>query len=82
MLLLSLAYRSLLNRKLTTMVTLLSLGLSVSLWVGIEHIRSGARESFSQHDQPNRSDCRRARQSDPATALHGISHRDTDGQRH
>ena len=47
MLLLSLAYRSLLNRKLTTMVTLLSLGLSVSLWVGIEHIRSGARESFS-----------------------------------
>ena len=47
MVLLSLAYRSLENRKLTTILTLLSLALSVSLWVGIEHIRSGARESFS-----------------------------------
>jgi len=47
MVLLSLAYRSLRNRKLTTILTLLSLALSVSLWVGIEHIRSGARESFS-----------------------------------
>jgi putative ABC transport system permease protein len=47
MILFSLAYRSLANRKLTTIVTLLSLGLSVSLWIGIEHIRSGARESFS-----------------------------------
>jgi putative ABC transport system permease protein len=47
MVLLSLAYQSLLNRKLTTIVTLLSIGLSVSLWVGIEHIRGGARESFS-----------------------------------
>jgi putative ABC transport system permease protein len=47
MVLLSLAYRSLRNRKLTTILTLLSLALSVCLWVGIEHIRSGARESFS-----------------------------------
>jgi putative ABC transport system permease protein len=47
MVLLSLAYRSLKNRKLTTTLTLLSLALSVSLWVGIEHIRNGARESFS-----------------------------------
>jgi putative ABC transport system permease protein len=45
--LLSLAYRSLKNRKLTSILTLLSLALSVSLWVGIEHIRLGARESFS-----------------------------------
>lgn len=47
MILLSLAYRSLQNRKLTSIVTLISLALSVSLWVGIEHIRTGARESFS-----------------------------------
>jgi putative ABC transport system permease protein len=47
MVLLSLAYRSLKNRKLTTILTLLSLALSVCLWIGIEHIRSGARESFS-----------------------------------
>ena len=45
--LLSLAYRSLKNRKLTSILTLLSLALSVSLWVGIEHMRVGARESFS-----------------------------------
>ena len=47
MILLSLAHRSLNNRKLTSIVTLISLALSVSLWVGIEHIRGGARESFS-----------------------------------
>jgi putative ABC transport system permease protein len=43
----SLAYRSLKNRKLTSILTLLSLALSVCLWVGIEHIRAGARDSFS-----------------------------------
>jgi putative ABC transport system permease protein len=47
MVLLSLAYRSLKNRRLTSILTLLSLALSVSLWVGIEHLRNGARESFS-----------------------------------
>jgi putative ABC transport system permease protein len=47
MVLLSLAYRSLKNRRLTSTLTLLSLALSVSLWVGIEHLRNGARESFS-----------------------------------
>lgn len=47
MILLSLAYRSLKNRRLTSLLTLLSLALSVSLWVGIEHLRNGARESFS-----------------------------------
>lgn len=47
MLLFSLAYRSLKNRKLTSIITLVSLALSVSLWVGIEHLRGGARESFS-----------------------------------
>ena len=47
MLLLSLAYHSLSNRRLTSIVTLISLALSVSLWIGIEHIRGGARESFS-----------------------------------
>jgi putative ABC transport system permease protein len=43
----SLAYRSLKNRKLTSILTLVSLALSVCLWVGIEHIRAGARDSFS-----------------------------------
>ncbi|HSK30903.1 MAG TPA: ABC transporter permease [Candidatus Limnocylindria bacterium] len=47
MVLLSLAYRSLKNRRLTSSLTLVSLALSVSLWVGIEHLRHGARESFS-----------------------------------
>jgi putative ABC transport system permease protein len=47
MILFELAYRSLKNRRLTSSLTLLSLALSVSLWVGIEHLRNGARESFS-----------------------------------
>jgi len=47
MLLLSLAYQSLRNRKLTTALTVLSIALSVTLLVGVEHVRVGARESFS-----------------------------------
>lgn len=47
MVLLSLAYRSLKNRKLTTGLTMFSIALSVALLVGVEHVRTGARESFS-----------------------------------
>lgn len=47
MLLLSLAYHSLKNRKLTTGLTVFSIALSVALLVGVEHVRVGARESFS-----------------------------------
>ena len=47
MLLFSLAYQSLRNRKLTTALTVLSIALSVTLLVGVEHVRVGARESFS-----------------------------------
>jgi putative ABC transport system permease protein len=39
MLLLSLAYHSLRNRKLTTALTVLSIALSVTLLVGVEHVR-------------------------------------------
>ncbi len=46
MLVLSLAWHSLKNRKLTTWLTVLSIGLSVALLVGVENVRSGARESF------------------------------------
>jgi ABC-type phosphate transport system ATPase subunit len=34
------------ERKLTSILTVLSLALSVCLWVGIEHIRVGARRVF------------------------------------
>lgn len=47
MLLLSLAYQSLRNRKLTTALTICSIALSVALLVGVELVRVGARESFS-----------------------------------
>ena len=47
MVLLSLAYRSLKNRKLTTALTVISIALSVALLIGVEHVRVGARESFS-----------------------------------
>jgi putative ABC transport system permease protein len=46
MLLLSLAWNSLKNRKLTTILTVLSIALSVALLLGVEMVRSGARESF------------------------------------
>jgi putative ABC transport system permease protein len=46
MTLLRLAYRSLRNRLFTTVLTVLSIALSVSLLLGVEKIRLGARESF------------------------------------
>jgi len=47
MLVLSLAWQSLQNRKLTTWLTILSIALSVALLLGVENVRVGARESFS-----------------------------------
>src|SRR6476619_6918666 len=44
---LRLAILSLLNRRLTSFLTLLSVMLSVALLVGVERVRQGARESFS-----------------------------------
>jgi putative ABC transport system permease protein len=47
MLLLGLAAKSLRNRLLTTLLTVLSIALSVALLVGVENVRVGMRESFS-----------------------------------
>jgi putative ABC transport system permease protein len=44
--LLSLAWRSLRNRRLISTLTIASIALSVALLVGIEHVRVGVRESF------------------------------------
>lgn len=46
-LLISLAVRSLRNRALITILTVASISLSVTLLVGIEHVRAGVRESFA-----------------------------------
>ena len=46
-LILSLAARSLRNRLLTTVLTLVSIALSIALLVGVENVRVGIRESFS-----------------------------------
>lgn len=45
--LLSLAARSLRNRALISTLTVASIALSVTLLVGIEHVRTGVRESFT-----------------------------------
>lgn len=46
-LILRLAARSLRSRVLTTWLTITSIALSVTLLVGIEHLRAGVRESFA-----------------------------------
>ncbi|MBM3766683.1 MAG: FtsX-like permease family protein [Acidobacteria bacterium] len=46
MVLLSLAYHSLKNRKLTTTLTVFSIALSIALLIGVENVRVGARQSF------------------------------------
>jgi putative ABC transport system permease protein len=47
MLLLDLARKSLRNRLLTTLLTVASIALSVALLVGVENVRVGMRDSFS-----------------------------------
>ena len=47
MFLISLAAQSLRNRLLISALTVLSIALSVTLLVGIEHVRAGVRQSFS-----------------------------------
>lgn len=42
-----LTYKSLANRKLTSFLCILSIALSVTLFLGIERIRNGAREGFT-----------------------------------
>jgi putative ABC transport system permease protein len=44
---LHLAWKSLLNRRLTAVLTLLSIALSVTLLLGVERVRIDARESFA-----------------------------------
>lgn len=43
----SLAWKSLLNRRFTALLTVISIALSVALLVGVERLRSEARESFA-----------------------------------
>lgn len=42
-----LTYKSLANRKFTSMLCILSIALSVTLFLGIERIRTGARDGFT-----------------------------------
>jgi len=46
MYLLSLAFKSLRNRKFTSLLTILSIALSIALFIGVEQVRNGVRESF------------------------------------
>ncbi len=43
----SLAWKSLLNRRLTALLTVLSIALSVTLLIGVERLRNEARASFA-----------------------------------
>ena len=47
MIVLKLAWQSVLNRKFTTILTILSIAVSVVLILGVEKVRSGARVSFA-----------------------------------
>ena len=47
MAILRLAWKSLLNRRMTAALTLLSIALSVALLIGVERVRVDARESFA-----------------------------------
>ena len=42
-----LVWRSLLNRRVTALLTVLAVAASVALYLGVEKLRTGARESFA-----------------------------------
>ncbi|MDX1540865.1 MAG: ABC transporter permease, partial [Geminicoccaceae bacterium] len=46
-LLFKIAWRSLLNRRLTALLTMLAIAISVMLVLGVEKVRNGARTSFA-----------------------------------
>ncbi|MDH5766058.1 MAG: ABC transporter permease, partial [Gammaproteobacteria bacterium] len=48
MMILNVALASLLNRKLTVLLTTLTIAVSVFVLLGVEHIRSEARQSFTK----------------------------------
>jgi putative ABC transport system permease protein len=41
------AFQSLINRRLTTILTIFSVSLSITLLLGVERVRNGARDSFT-----------------------------------
>ena len=45
--LIQLAWKSLINRKLTTLLTLASIACSVGLLLAVEQVRTGARDAFA-----------------------------------
>lgn len=45
--LLQMAFQSLFNRRLTTILTIFSVSLSITLLLGVERVRNGARDSFT-----------------------------------
>ncbi|MGO9472933.1 MAG: ABC transporter permease [Rhodomicrobium sp.] len=47
MIILRLAWQSLANRRLTALLTILSIAFSVALLLGVEKVRTGARQSFA-----------------------------------
>ncbi|MEM9440418.1 MAG: ABC transporter permease, partial [Pseudomonadota bacterium] len=47
MIILRLAWRSLLNRWVTAVLTILAIAVSVMLLLGVEKVRTGARSSFA-----------------------------------
>ncbi|MEH6357834.1 MAG: ABC transporter permease [Pseudomonadales bacterium] len=48
MMLIKIAFKSLLNRKVTLSLTVLSIAVSVMLLLGVEHVRKEAKESFGR----------------------------------
>ena len=46
-LMLSLVYKSLLNRRITALMIICSIAVSVALLLGVEKVRHGAKQSFS-----------------------------------
>ena len=51
MILFKLAYKSLLNRRASVLLTLLTIAISVMLLLSIERVRIDAKSSFSNHHQ-------------------------------
>ena len=75
MIILRLALQSLANRWLTALLTILSIAFSVTLLLGVEKVRTGARQKLRRHHLGHRPDRGCAQRQPQPPALLRLPHR-------
>ena len=81
MMIVRLALQSLFNRWVTALLTVVAIAVSVMLLLGVEKVRTGARQSFADTISGTDLIRRRPQRQSQSAALFRLSHRQRDKQR-